>query len=209
MYLMPKSMNGLVNDALLPLKLMVPQPVINRIPWLTTNEDIRMAAVLRFIPADANCLDVGCGKNVLMQKHRARGGSGTGVDVYPWEGVDVVVEDTAKLPFPDGSFDCISFVACLNHIPNRQDVLRECHRLLKPEGILIITMLSPFLSRIWHARAERWDADQHERGMRDGEVYGITKKMIESLTRIAGFKISGHHVFSWCLNRLYVAQKVI
>src|SRR5262249_4425778 len=121
-----------LNQVLLPLKLLIPQPVIRRIPLLKTNAEIRTGVVLN--AARGRLLDIGCGTNRLVAQYRGGGGDGVGVDVYPWEGVDLIVEDTSKLPYPDASFDTISFVACINHIPNRIDVLREAHRVLKPGG---------------------------------------------------------------------------
>jgi ubiquinone/menaquinone biosynthesis C-methylase UbiE len=34
--------------------------------------------------------------------------------------VDYVVENSAKLPFDDASFDTVTIIAALNHIPNRK-----------------------------------------------------------------------------------------
>ena len=161
----------LVNQALLPLKLVVPQPLIAKVPYLATNYDIRIGVSLQAVKG--KLLDIGCGTNRLVKAYRAKGGEGTGVDVYQWDGVDLLVEDTSKLPFPDASFDTITFIACINHIPNRLDVLREAHRLLTPDGRVVLTNLPPGLSRLWHAWAF-WDNDQHERGMAEGEVFGFT-----------------------------------
>jgi ubiquinone/menaquinone biosynthesis C-methylase UbiE len=125
------------------------------------------------------------------------------VDVYPWPGLDLLVENTAQLPFPDQSFDTITFVACLNHIPNRVEVLREAKRLLKPGGKLLATNLTPGLSRFWH-RWAFWDADQHERGMAVGEVFGFTHRDLVTLVQGAGFQFVHRQPFSWGLNNLYV-----
>jgi len=86
-------------------------------------------------------LDIGCGDNRLVREH----GDGIGVDVLDWGDVDLVVENTADLPFKDRSFDTVSFVACLNHIPNREEVLSEARRVIKADGRLIATMIPPRL----------------------------------------------------------------
>src|ERR671919_170551 len=105
----------------------------------------RVKAVLPHIKG--RLLDVGCGSNRLV-RHYA---DGVGVDVYPWPGADVIVNDTAALQWKSESFDTVTIVAALNHIPNRVAVLNECRRVLKPGGRLIITMLTPRTSRIWPA----------------------------------------------------------
>ena len=58
-------------------------------------------------------LDVGCGLNRLVREY----GNGVGVDVYDWGDVDLLVDDTSCLSFPDMSFDTITCLAALNHIP--------------------------------------------------------------------------------------------
>lgn len=148
-------------------------------------------------------LDVGCGGNELVKRY----GNGVGVDVYPWPGADMVVPDTSKLPFPPESFDTISILAALNHIPNRKEVLRHCFTLLKPGGRFLATMLTPFLSRVWHTVRSPWDADQTERGMQEGEVYGFSPREMISLVEEQGFHFTEARRFMLGLNRLYFFEK--
>jgi len=149
-------------------------------------------------------LDVGCGTNSLV---RAYAGEGIGVDVYPWEGVNLVVEDTAVLPFADGSFDTVTIVAALNHIPNRAAVLAEAWRLLGPGGRLLVTMIPPTVSRLWYAVREPWDSDQRERGMVEGEVFGLPPGQMRQLLVAAGFRVEREIPFMARLNRLYIASR--
>lgn len=192
------------NQVLFPVRMVVPQPIIRRIPGLMTNEDVRTRIVAR--NARGRLLDVGCGGNRLVREYRARGGDGIGVDVYGWPGVDVLVGDSSDLPFESESFDTISFVASLNHIPNRREVLAEAHRLLRPSGRLLVTMLHPAVSRLWHLYAY-WDEDQHERGMGDGEVFSLGSRTVRALLDETGFSIDARVAFSWGLNALYVCSR--
>lgn len=162
----------------------------------------RTAAVLPHLTG--KLLDIGCGHNDLV---KAYGGNGTGVDVYPWEGCDVVVEDTAKLPFQAGEYQTATIIAALNHIPNRGDVLKEANRVLAPGGKMIITMLSPGISKVWHFLRRPWDEDQHERGMKEGEVWGITPAGVRKLLNDAGFDVTKEKRFMLGLNRVFVATK--
>ena len=61
-------------------------------------------------------LDIGCGTNSLVRCYQ---GEGVGVDVHQWGDVDLLVEDSAELPFGDAQFDTVTIIAALNHIPNR------------------------------------------------------------------------------------------
>lgn len=162
----------------------------------------RIRAVLPHVVG--RLLDVGCGSNKLV-RHYA---NGIGVDVHPWPGPDVIVRDTARLAWDTGSFDTITIVAALNHIPNRADVLRECRRMLRPGGRIVITMLTPRTSRVWHWVRKPWDADQRDRGMQPGEVFGFTAKQLVYLFQTAGFALQSTHPFMLGLNRVYVFRMV-
>jgi SAM-dependent methyltransferase len=195
----------LLNSLLFPLKMLVPQPIIQRIPGLTTNEEVRLTMVRNHMVG--RVLDIGCGSNRLIRTYRQEDGEGLGVDVYPWEGVDLVVTDSARLPYPDGSFDTVTMVACLNHIPNREEVLHEAHRLLTPEGRLVVTSLYPRVSRLWHAWAF-WDQDQRQRGRQPGETWGFTHAELMDMFSRNGFRVVHRQRFSWGLNNLYVCVKM-
>lgn len=168
---------------------------------LTPIDQERILFALKHI--EGRVLDIGCGDNVIVRAH----GNGVGVDVYPWDHVDQVVEDSAKLPFADEEFDCVTIIAALNHIPNRLEVLREVQRVLKPGGKIILTMINPFVSVIVHRVRYRYDPDQFERGMKDGEVWGFWKRQVKSMLEQAGFAQTHCEPFVFGLNRGYVARK--
>lgn len=50
-----------------------------------------------------------------------------------------IVDASAKLPFPDTSFDAIICIDAINHLPDRKQVLAEWTRVLKPGGRLLFT----------------------------------------------------------------------
>jgi SAM-dependent methyltransferase len=193
-----------LNSILFPIKMVIPQPIINKIPLLTTNEDIRIHEALKWIRGYV--LDIGCGNNRLISEYRQKGGFGLGVDVFDWGAQDLLVEDTSDLPFGEATFDTVTMIACINHIPNRLDVMSEAYRILKPDGSLILTNLSPALSKIWHMYAF-WDKDQHQRGMREGEVFGLNDIEVEALATKSGFLPKMKRGFSWNLNTIYVYRK--
>lgn len=158
----------------------------------------RVKAVLPYIRG--RLLDVGCGSNRLVRYYA----NGVGIDVHPWPGADLVVADTAALQWEPASFDTVTIIAALNHIPNRSAVLDECRRVLRPGGRVVITMLTPRTSRIWHWLRAPWDADQRERGMKPGEVYGFTSAQLVDLFARAGFILLSERRFMLGLNRVYV-----
>lgn len=68
------------------------------------------------------------------------------VDWVQVPGVDLV-HDLSRLPYPfeSGSFEHIEADHLIEHLPDVFDVMRELHRILKPEGTLIIRV--PHFSR--------------------------------------------------------------
>jgi SAM-dependent methyltransferase len=175
------------------------QAWLPRFGW-TTLEEERLTAVWPHLRG--RVLDVGAGPNTLVKCY----GNGVGVDVHDWGGGATVIEDASRLPFPAGSFDTVTFVACLNHIPNRQQALQEAWRLLRPEGSLIITMINPVLGEIGH-RVWWYSEDKHRGGMLPGEVGGLWTGEIQKLCGAAGFRRREHARFVYGMNNLYVFER--
>ncbi len=63
--------------------------------------------------------------------------------------------DAARLPFRSASFDFVVATAVLEHVPHPQRVVREIHRVLRPQGVLYVEV--PFLEG-FHA-----DPDDYQR----------------------------------------------
>ena len=163
----------------------------------TTFEEERLNFVLPHI--QGKLLDIGAGYNNLVKRY----GNGIGVDVFDWGGGAMVVQDTYNLPFENDSFDTITFIACLNHIPNREAVLREARRLIKPSGRIIITMINPILGKIGHA-IWWYSEDKHRGGMRYGESGGMWTKDIIDLCEAQGFQLGLHRRFVYNMNHFYL-----
>ena len=53
--------------------------------------------------------------------------------------VDFVQGDATAMPLPDGRFDRVYGQEAWVHIPDKERLLAECHRVLKPGGILAFT----------------------------------------------------------------------
>lgn len=166
-----------------------------------------------------HCLDVGCGYgNRFITEYL--GGNGVGIDVFPYAGLskEQIVEDLTHLPFPDASFDSVTFIANLNHAPEpqRDAELAEAFRVLRRGGNIIVTMGAPFIEVIVHKVVWLYDRFlgtkvdmDSERGMEEGEDYFLTKAEIRERLARAGFREILRKPFwtQWGLNRLYIGWK--
>jgi SAM-dependent methyltransferase len=184
----------------LPLRVILRPEQVRKLD-LKPIADERLEIVLKH--TNGKLLDIGCGENRLVQAY----GQGIGVDVYPWSGIDGLI-DSIRLPFKDNSFNTITFMACLNHIPERQKVLLEARRVLTDDGQILITMIDPVISYIGHKYLFGWrDPDIQERGMKPGEVWGFWPDEIRLLLEQAGLELVERASFVYGLNNLYIAHK--
>lgn len=122
-------------------------------------EDCRRVAARHFAArADEQelvWLDFGCGAGGLLKYLRRQGGLAVSNGICPLTlaGHDVgsyaerlkrddgfVIHGAAELAaLPDGSFDVISLIEVIEHIPEPGPVLALCARLLRPGGLLLLT----------------------------------------------------------------------
>ena len=165
------------------------------------------------------CLDVGCGKqNWFVTRYLH--GNGKGIDVFPYEGLseEHIVKDITHFPFDDNSFESVTFIANINHVPKSQrDIeLTEAHRCLKPGGNIVVTMGNPIAELLvhqvvyWYDRllGTRYDMDT-ERGMHEEEEYFLKDtEIVERLAR-AGFRNITKKYFAtqWGLNHMFIGWK--
>ena len=164
----------------------------------------RLSVVNNYI--EGRLLDIGCGDNTLVKKYHP---DGIGVDVFNYYGkVDLVVKSSAELPLQSESFDTITIVAALNHIPNYKATLAEALRLLKPGGKIIITMPIGFAQKLWHRITHNYDDDQLFRGINEAEerYYIPITEIIAALQEI-GYKLEKRERFVFGLNNLIIAMK--
>ncbi|WP_306061547.1 class I SAM-dependent methyltransferase [Natronococcus wangiae] len=89
----------------------------------------------------------------MLERTRARTSARGSRNVAP------VQADVRTLPYPDDGFDAAHLVAVLGEVPDRERVLSELHRVLKPGGRLVVGELLPdphFVAlETIHRRAER------------------------------------------------------
>lgn len=93
-------------------------------------------------------LEIGCGEGANLRHLEARGARLFGVDFTlekagfaSTTGALTACADAGALPFRDGAFDAILIRDLLHHVPDRLQVLREAHRVVRSGGT--ITVIEP------------------------------------------------------------------
>jgi ubiquinone/menaquinone biosynthesis C-methylase UbiE len=56
--------------------------------------------------------------------------------------------DALALPLHDGVFDVVIATATIEHVRDEAQLLSECHRVLRRDGLLVLTTPDPFFDRI-------------------------------------------------------------
>ena len=96
------------------------------------------------VPKGIAVLDAPCGDGSLAATLRQAGYDAHGVDIDRTAAAllgsayhDADLND--RLPFADASFDVVLSIEGIEHLEDRFAYLRELHRILKPQGTLILT----------------------------------------------------------------------
>jgi len=87
-------------------------------------------------------LDVGYAPNSFADSLHAAGWTCIGVDLCPRPGVAfpiIAADASGPLPFRPESFDLIVAGELIEHLIDQESFLRECYRLLRPGGRLVLT----------------------------------------------------------------------
>ncbi len=108
--------------------------------------------------AGRKVLDVGCGGGLLTEGMARRGASVTGIDmgeaplaVARLHGLEsgieadyrqITVEELASDPEQAASYDIVTCLEMLEHVPRPASVIQACARLLKPGGRLYVSTIN-------------------------------------------------------------------
>ncbi len=118
---------------------------------------LRLAFVERHVPlAGRTILDVGCGGGILAEAMARRGGQVTGIDMAEGalqaarlhrleSGLEVDYLQTTAEELAEeraGSFDVVTCMELLEHVPDPASLVAACARLAKPGGHLFFSTLN-------------------------------------------------------------------
>jgi ubiquinone/menaquinone biosynthesis C-methylase UbiE len=120
-------------------------------------------------------LDVGCGPGILLTMLAAS---------YPSSRADIRLGDAESLPWENACFDYIFCIDSFHHYPNPKRALKEFHRVLKPQGQLILAdPTAPLLVR--------YLLNSFVRLLRMGDVHMYNQHDLAELFDTCQFRMTG------------------
>ncbi len=168
----------------------------------------RARQAVPWIRDGARVLDVGCHQGEFLRRLGNRIGPSVGLDPLAspvvTERYQILAEPLQEpSPFREASFDAVVLLATLEHIRDKEPLARECRRLLRPGGRIVITVPAPFVDGIvdWLRRLRLAD------GMSLEEHHGFDPTATPAVFMRHGFLLEHHHRFQWGLNHLFVFRK--
>jgi SAM-dependent methyltransferase len=106
----------------------------------------RAAHLLQQYRREGRLLDVGSGFGFFLAEMKSKGWEVMGVEIskkamdYAEDvlGMRVYSGPLDKVGFPENHFDAVTGFYVIEHLPNPKAFLKECHRILKPGGLLLL-----------------------------------------------------------------------
>ncbi len=174
-------------------------------------QKLRINRAKKYIPKNSRLLDIGCADGALFQQAHEKIREGIGVDPgipngSKWGNFQLVRGSfPGDLPVEEVDFDVVTMLAVLEHIPMQEQSLlaQNIFKHLKGNGILIVSVPSPFVDKILNFLLFLRLID----GMSLEEHFGFhVETTIDTFTK-QGFEVVRHEFFQLRLNNLFVFRK--
>lgn len=148
------------------------------------------------LSAAERLLDVGAGAGRHAFEGARQGGVVTALDIDEASlkdvaalGVDCVVGSALSLPFPDGRFDRVIAAEVLEHVGDDTGALAELARVVRPGGVLAVTVPR------WLPELVNWalSDEYHAPFVPGGHVRIYRESALRSRMEAAGFDVFDRH----------------
>jgi SAM-dependent methyltransferase len=175
--------------------------------WFRSRNRLIAQTARRFVPAAGSVLEIGCGTGfTLGALHEALPAAQlTGTELFDeglavartrWPDVRLLQADACELPFGDEEFDLVGAFDVLEHIEHDARAVGEAYRVLRPDGVLLVTV--PQHAWLWSAAD---DYARHERR--------YSRRALVELMTGAGFQVERVTSFVTLLLPLMTASRAV
>lgn len=157
-----------------------------RAHWRHSGEErmrLRAAAGIAKVAPGSAVLDIGA-RDGGLRRYLPEEIRYQGLDIAPeFASERVMIRDISLgLPFPDATFDHVFCIEVLEHVPNPFAALTEIRRVLKDEGVLVLSVPNPY-----HLKELIWNLFRIPD--RQGHIYSWTRQAMTALAGMNGFRL--------------------
>lgn len=153
----------------------------------------KISSSLQSTPANIRLLDVGCSSGSFLDTAVQLGYKAEGVEpaaqaasAAQARGLKVRHGLLNEVAYSDGEFDAITLFEVIEHLREPLPLLQECHRVLRPGGILLIGTGN---AASWTASATRETWAYFSIATHGGHISFFTPDSLKKLTRSTGFSM--------------------
>lgn len=144
---------------------------------------LKKAAALARVRAPAGVLDIGA-RDGGLKRYLPPGVEYQGLEIAPeFAAPDIRIADVSGgIPFGDAQYDFVFCIEVLEHVPNPYETMSEIHRVLRPEGVLVLSVPNPY-----HFKEIVWNVLRIPD--RQGHLYSWTRQTMTRLGEMTGFRL--------------------
>lgn len=154
----------------------------------------RIAALLQQEPSHIRLLDVGCSSGAFLGAAVRLGFRAEGVEPAPKAvataqaaGMKVRQGLLHEAGYADGQFDAVTLFEVIEHLREPLELLRECRRILRPGGILLVGTGN---AASWSMAAMGADWEYLSIARHGGHISFFTPDSLGKVARQAGFSVA-------------------
>jgi ubiquinone/menaquinone biosynthesis C-methylase UbiE len=119
---------------------------------LTTKAKFIITKVQSYVPSGLRHLDIACGSGQILSAFNRICSKSIGVDlsehclaICRQQDLSVIRANiTENLPFKNETFDLVTLISTIEHVPYPNELLKEVNRILSPNGLIIIQIPNPY-----------------------------------------------------------------
>ncbi len=144
-------------------------------------------------------LDVGFGSGTFLRLAKEHGFQVTGTEISKYAcryvkdtyGIEVFRGDLEEARFPSSRFDVVTLWHALEHLPDPKAALKEIHRILKKDGLLVVAVpnLNNFITRILYFLAKGKRLKLFSINAKELHLWHFSPRSLSRLLKEAGYVV--------------------